>query len=54
VRKAVEVALDTETHVDFVLKPANLQEAVEVLADARMSTLGVRGATIRSRFRGAC
>jgi outer membrane receptor protein involved in Fe transport len=33
-RKAVEVALDGETRLDFVLRPASLQEAVDVLADA--------------------
>ncbi len=34
VRKAVEVALDAETRLDFVLRPAGLQESVEVVAEA--------------------
>jgi outer membrane receptor protein involved in Fe transport len=34
VRKAVEVALDAETRLDFVMRPAALQEAVEVVAEA--------------------
>ena len=34
VRKAVEVALDKDTRLDFALKPAGLQEEVEVVAEA--------------------
>jgi hypothetical protein len=34
VRKAVEVLLDSETRLDFVLKPANIEEVVEVIGEA--------------------
>lgn len=34
VRKAVEVAIDTETRVDFALKPAGREESVDVVAEA--------------------
>jgi outer membrane receptor protein involved in Fe transport len=34
VRKSVEVAIDAETRIDFSLKPAGVEESVEVVAEA--------------------
>ncbi len=48
VRKAVEVALDAETHLDFVLRPADRQEAVEVLAEAQV--LDTRRSEVSTRI----